>query len=70
MPPKQSPGDLVGVEWITQRYDVVPATVANWIKRGGFPKPIMLNRRQRRWHISEILAWENKRPLSKMEAAE
>lgn len=70
MPQEQNLGELATVDWVAQRYDVSPRTLDNWVKHHGFPKPIVLNKRQRRWHLAEIIKWEQARSTSSLEAAE
>ena len=65
-----NPGELASLKTLEARYNVVSKTLDKWIKEHGFPKPIMLNQRKRVWRVAEILAWENKRATSNMEAAE
>jgi predicted DNA-binding transcriptional regulator AlpA len=46
--------------------DIDTMTLSNWIKRGDFPEPVVLNPGQRReivaWRESDLIKWQATRP--------
>lgn len=45
---------------LARRYSVNRVTIWRWLKeRPGFPRPVALSQRVRRWRLEEIQDWES-----------
>lgn len=49
------------VKDVCNRYRVSASSVWSWTKSGakGFPKPVAIGARATRWHLEDLVEWEN-----------
>jgi predicted DNA-binding transcriptional regulator AlpA len=64
MPDKNSntpPSPLLTVKEVGLRYTKSESAIWSWAKSNyhGFPKPIAIAPRTTRWHLDDLIAWEN-----------
>jgi len=55
---EDQPPAYVNDATLAQHFGVNKATIWNWVRRNGFPKPIKLSPQITRWKLEDVQAWE------------
>lgn len=62
---KSNRGGYLSTQQVLERYGIRQRkTLDRWIKKNGFPKPIYITKRCRRWSIQELEKYDDGRKIT------